>query len=119
MMKLPTKFSVSREIAVRCGVYEGRYVTADGRSLVDSHDLKSLRMEPEEYVTGIDARIITDEEFRLLRDDGGKRLGMDVLADEGSAEEPQPAEPDVADDESESEAESESVSEEEGKDGES
>ena len=42
-------------------------------------------MEPEEYVTGIDARIITDEEFRLLRDEGGKRLGMDVMAAEGGA----------------------------------
>lgn len=81
-MKLPTKFSVSRSIAERCGVYSGRYVTADGRSLVDSHDLKSLHLEAEEYVNGIDARIITDEEFRVLRDNGGNRLGMDVLADE-------------------------------------
>ncbi len=67
--------SVPREIVERIGLRHTRYEVAGGRYIVNESDLRGLRLTAEEYVNGIDARIVSDDEARELVAAGGYNLG--------------------------------------------
>lgn len=71
-------FTVSVEVAQRAGLYGKRYLTPEGRVVLSEADLRLVRMTPEEYVTGIDAVLITREEKKLLISQGGYRMLPDA-----------------------------------------
>ena len=67
-MKKETTFLASEGIARRAGVMETRYRTPQGRYVLSEKDIRQIRfqMTPEEYVNGLDARIVTTEEAREI-----------------------------------------------------
>lgn len=68
-------FSVSEDIAKRAGLYGLRYMTVDGRVLLSEADLRRVRLEPSEYVNGMDAVEVTAEEANnLIAENGYRRL---------------------------------------------
>ena len=67
-------YTVSVEVARRAGLYGRRYLTPDGRVILSESELRRVRLEPDEYVTGLDARLITTEEKQQLIHDGGYRM---------------------------------------------
>ena len=46
-------YLASEEIARRCGLTRERYVTKDGRFVLDNKDLSRIHMTSEEFITGI------------------------------------------------------------------
>ena len=74
-MNTSSYLSVSRSVAVRAGVVSQRYMTKDGRYVVSDRDLRGLRLEPQEYVTGIDAFLLTQPEAQAAIREGGFNLG--------------------------------------------
>lgn len=76
MAKLRTSasFSVSEDIAKRAGLWGLRYLTPDGRVLLSEADLRHLRLEPSEYVHGIDAVEITADQAGTLMAEAGYRM---------------------------------------------
>ena len=71
-------FTVSVEVAQRAGLYGKRYLTPAGRVVLSEADLRLVRMTPEEYITGLDAEIITREEKKLLISQGGYKMLPDA-----------------------------------------
>jgi hypothetical protein len=52
-----------------------RYFTADGRFIMTDKDLQRVRLTGEEFVTGIDALMLTREEAERLVADNAFRMG--------------------------------------------
>ena len=67
-MRKEATYVASADVARRAGVISSSYRTADGRYILAEHDLRSVRlsMTPEEYVTGLDVEIISDEKAKEL-----------------------------------------------------
>lgn len=70
-------YLVTKEIALRSGVIENRYRTADGMYVLDSKDLSRIRFTTDEYVNGLNGvQRISDEEARDLIARGGYSMGV-------------------------------------------
>lgn len=74
-------YLVSRDIAVRSGVVNERYRTADGRFVLDNKDLGRIRFTSDEFVSGLKGieRVDRATAYALIQQNGNKR---------GPAEEP-------------------------------
>ena len=66
---------VTADIAQRAGVASVRYRTKDGMMIISEQDIRSVRLEPEEYMTGVVAQVLTEDEASILIADSGKVLG--------------------------------------------
>ena len=65
-MRTTKYFLVTPEIAERAGVLESRYHTTDGLMVLNEQDMGRVRLQPEEYLTGVVERVITEEEAKKL-----------------------------------------------------
>ena len=76
-------FLVTEDIARRANVIDVAYMTADGRFVLDLMDFKRLRLQPEEYLTGVQGVERVDEmtASRLVIENGRKRYS-DVVKEE-------------------------------------
>lgn len=79
-------FSVSHAVAVRSGVIAQRYRTADDRFILNEDDMRHIRMLPEEYITGLDAIVLTEMEAMELIAQGGHQMGERIGSADSSAE---------------------------------
>ena len=63
-----TYFLATQDIAQRTGLVGKRYVTQDGRFILDNKDLSRLRLTPEEYITGLQGieRVNADQVQTLI-----------------------------------------------------
>ena len=84
-LKTSASFSVNEDIARRAGLYGLRYMTSDGRVLLTEADLRRVRLEPSEYVNGMDVVEVTAEEANNLTAENGYRM----LPDQEPQEEPE------------------------------
>lgn len=82
----------SANIARRAGVISSSYRTANGRYILSEHDLRSVRfsMTPEEYVTGLDVELVSEEVSKTLIREGGYQIGEPVVP---KVEQPEPVAP--------------------------
>ena len=70
------KFVVSKEIALRTGMFEYKYRTADGRYVIDERTLNRVRLTPDELMHGIQGiEEVTDQEAQTLIAEGGFLTG--------------------------------------------
>lgn len=88
-------FSVTRDVAVRSGVIAQRYRTVDGRFILNEDDMRHIRLLPEEYITGLDAIVLTASEANDLIIAGGWKLGEQVVdtTDAGNESDVESSEP--------------------------
>lgn len=77
-MQTETYFSVSEDIARRSGMIGQRYMTKDGRYILSDRDLRSLRLEPQEYINGIDAVALSRDEAKTAIAEGGYKMTVDL-----------------------------------------
>lgn len=76
-MKAETYYKVTAQVAVRTGMTRTLYRTADGHYVCSARDLRGIRLEPEEYITGIEGvERITYAEAQALIEEGGRTLGL-------------------------------------------
>lgn len=75
-MRTAKYYKVKPSVAERSGVADMRYRTADERMILNEQDVRMIRLEPEEYLTGVVEAILTEEEALLLIEQGGKRMGL-------------------------------------------
>lgn len=77
-MALETAFyKVTKEIAVRSGVIDGRYRTLDGFFILDNKDLSRIRFTPDEYINGLEGiEKISETEAQSLIAKGGFKMGL-------------------------------------------
>jgi len=75
-MRTTKYYKVQPSVAERSGVADMRYRTADGMMILNEQDVRMIRLEPEEYLTGVVEPILTEEEAALLIEQGGKRMGL-------------------------------------------
>lgn len=89
----------SADIARRAGVISSSYRTADGRFILSEHDLRSVRfsMTPEEYVTGLDVEIVSEETSKTLIRDGGYQIGEPPVPNVEQPEAATPETPEASD----------------------
>ena len=113
-MRTAKYYKVQPSVAERSGVADMRYRTADGMMILNEQDVRMIRLEPEEYLTGVVEAILTEEEAALLIEQGGKRMGLPPVEveDTDSVEDVPTEEPTDAPTEEETEA-SEGVNPEE------
>lgn len=88
-MRQTKYFLVKEKIAERAGVLNERYHTEDGLMVLGEQDMGRVRLEPEEYLTGVVEQVVSEEEAVKLIDAAGRKLGPlvveqaeDSLADE-------------------------------------
>ena len=86
-LKTSASFSVSEEIAKRAGLYGLRYMTEEGRVLLSESDMRRIRLEPDEYVHGMDAIEVTGDEAKALIAANGYRKLPDEEAQDAPEEE--------------------------------
>ena len=98
-------YVVTREVALRAGSIENKYRTADGRFILDTRSLQSIRLTSEEYVTGIEGiELISLQEAEEMIAAGGFLMGDDVaLAEEPVVEAAEESEEEPSDENDESE----------------
>ena len=77
-------YLVSKEIALRSGLVNVRYVTADWRYVLDNKDLSRVRFMPDEYITGLVGveKITAERAKELIRLNGYKMGGGTVQVTE-------------------------------------
>lgn len=75
-MRTTKYYKVTASVAERSGVSEMRFRTADGMMILNEQDVRMIRLEPEEYLTGVVEAILTEEEAAFLIEQGGKQLGL-------------------------------------------
>ena len=75
-MRTTKYYKVLPSVAERSGVAEMRYRTSDGMIILNEQDVRMIRLEPEEYLTGVVEAILTEEEALLLIEQGGKQMGL-------------------------------------------
>lgn len=69
-------YLVTREIALRSGMIDSRYRTADGRFVLNDRDLSRVRFTPDEYVSGLSGvEKITEAEVETLIRQNNYTLG--------------------------------------------
>lgn len=65
------------EVALRAGSVENKYRTADGRFILDTRALRSIRLTSDEYVTGIQGvEVLTPQEADEMIAAGGYKMGL-------------------------------------------
>lgn len=69
-------YLASKSVAERTGFINQRYVTKDGKYIVNDRDLRNVRLTPEEYVSGLDITPITQEESRRLQKENNYKMGV-------------------------------------------
>lgn len=70
-------YLVTKEIAERSGLIDGRYRVADGRFVLNDRDLSRVRFSIDEYVNGLKGvEMITDTEAKALIKANGYALGV-------------------------------------------
>ena len=113
-MRTAKYYKVQPSVAERSGVADMRYRTADGMMILNEQDVRMIRLEPEEYLTGVVEAILSEEEAALLIEQGGKQMGLPPVEveDTDSVEDVPTEEPTDAPTEEETEA-SEGVNPEE------
>lgn len=76
-MEVKKLYLASEDIARRARCIDSSYRTKDGRFIISEKSLRdfSFRMTPEEYVTGLDVEMITEEEAQRLIAEGGYAIG--------------------------------------------
>lgn len=79
-MALETAFyKVTKEIAIRSGVIDGRYRTLDGFFILDNKDLSRIRFTPDEYINGLEGiEKISETEAETLIAKGGFKMGLEA-----------------------------------------
>ena len=91
-----------------------RYRTSDGMIILNEQDVRMIRLEPEEYLTGVVEAILTEEEALLLIEQGGKKMGLppvetgDTVPENGITDIPVDADSDMVTDSEEMKPETES-----------
>jgi len=108
-------YLASASIAERAHCINSSYRTRDGRYIITESDLRSIgfQMTAEEYVTGLDAEMITaDEAKRLMRENNYLTGRQAEPADDGNRqeaafEEPKPEQEPKQEDDAEPEPEPE------------
>lgn len=115
-MRTAKYYKVQPSVAERSGVADMRYRTADGMMILNEQDVRMIRLEPEEYLTGVVEAILTEEEAALLIEQGGKRMGLPPVEveDTDSVEDVPTEEPTDAPTEEETETTEEANIEEDG-----
>lgn len=70
-------YLASADVAERARCIESSYRTIDGRFIIHEKSLRdfTFRMTAEEYVTGLDVTMITEEEAKRLIAEGGYAIG--------------------------------------------
>lgn len=73
-----TLYLATSEVAKRAGVYETAYVTQDGRFVIDSMDIRHIRLDGMESVADIDGlelvsqdqaeQLISENKYRRIAD---------------------------------------------------
>ena len=109
-MRTTKYFKVTAAIAQRAGVAQVRYRTADNMMIISEQDIRAVRLQPEEYLTGVVAAVLTKEEATVLIAKAGKLLGPPPAAE---TEAPSPEE-ETMQEEVIQPAEEEATSEDEG-----
>lgn len=72
-----TLYLATEEVAKRAGVYEVAYVTRDRRFILDSMEVRRIRMTGEEYISGISGLepVSREEAQALIAENGYRRIG--------------------------------------------
>jgi len=105
-MKAETYYKVTAQVAVRTGMTRTLYRTADGHYVCSARDLRGIRLEPEEYITGIEGlERITYEEAQALIEEGGRTLGVQASDLQPAVEETSDPEEETSEQETEEEPE--------------
>lgn len=112
-MEKETLFSVSADIARRCGLEGERYRIADGRYVLTDKDLQRLRLTTQEFIGGIDATLLTDEQAGALIAQAGGQIGTTTGRPAVSPQEEETEHPAVSQQEEETERPAVSPQEEE------
>lgn len=84
-MRTTKYYKVLPSVAERSGVAEMRYRTSDGMMILNEQDIRMVRLEPEEYLTGVVEAILTEEEALLLIEQGGKKMELPPVETEDNA----------------------------------
>ena len=70
-------YLVTREIAMRSGVIDGRYRTQDDRFILDNKDLSRIRFTTDEYISGLQGVEKIDEmQAKTLIAQNGYKMGL-------------------------------------------
>lgn len=81
-------YLVTREVAERCGLLNERYITDDGKFILDNKDLSRLRLTSTEFVNGVQGiEMITKEEADDKIKQGGYQLGETINEQQNNEEE--------------------------------
>lgn len=75
-MRTTKYFLVKPAIAERAGVLSQRYRTADGLIVLNEQDMGKVRLQPEEYLTGVVEKVIDEREAHVLIEQGGRKMGI-------------------------------------------
>lgn len=78
-MRQTKYFLVKEAIAERAGVLNERYHTEEGLMVLGEQDMGRVRLEPEEYLTGVVEQVVSEEEAVKLIDAAGRKLGPLVV----------------------------------------
>ena len=81
-MRTTKYFLVKPAIAERAGVLSQRYQTADGLIVLNEQDMGRVRLQPEEYLTGVVEQVVDEREAQVLIEQGGRRLGFSPVSGE-------------------------------------
>lgn len=69
-------YLVTKDIAQRAGVVGERYITPDGRYILDNKDLARIRFTTDEYINGLNGvEKITQTQAKTLIAQGGYNMG--------------------------------------------
>ena len=63
------------DIAERAGVMDSRYHTTDGLLVLNEQDMGRVRLQPEEYLTGVVERVVDETEAANLIEEAGRKMG--------------------------------------------
>lgn len=82
-----TIYLATPEVAKRAGVYDTAYVVQDGRFVIDSMDIRHIRLDGMEYVTGIDGiELVSQDQAEQLISENKYRRIADMPATEHEEE---------------------------------
>lgn len=103
-MRTTKYFLVKPAVAERAGVIHQRYHTQQGLMVLNEQDMGKIRLEPEEYLTGVVEQVVSEDEASQLIEQAGRVLGplveeQDHPSGELTDEDQNPAEEKVDEDE--------------------
>lgn len=76
-MRAEGTFLASADVARRAGAIDTSYRAKDGRFILSEKALRGVRMQmkPEEYVSGLDVELISEQEAERLIAENGYQYG--------------------------------------------